>query len=808
MAVDIPKSPEDLPVSSPRFVGKNVKRVEDAGLVTGRTEFIDNVNVTGMLHCAILRSPVAHARIAKIDVSAAEKLPGVSAVVTGEDAKRWCSPSPAVPEAWGTHCLPTEKVRFVGEPVAAVAATSRYVAEDALELIEVDYEPLDTVMDPVKAMEPGSPLVIEELGTNVMLQRVFTWNDVDAAFRDADHVFTEKFRWNRLGANPIETYGCISEWNPAEQSIVCRGGFQSPSHMALGRAVTFGLPSNKVRMIAHPHGGSFGGKGGTRGTDISILLSRKAGGRPVKWIEDRMEYLVAGGSQAWDRHYEASLAVKADGTVTGFKVTLLDDIGANGEGFGAISCAKPLAAFTGPYTIGAAQYDLTLVATNKAPAAPYRGMGPPPHNFVLEQLMDIAARDLGIDTAEFRRMNFIAKDQFPYTIPSGNEYDSGDYEQVLDKVLALAEYPKLREQQAAAREQGRYLGIGVASAIEPGVFDWNAYATVGVQGTGVPEGATVSVDILGKISVRVGFALEGQGQYTLVTQLVADYFGVEMDDVTVTYLDTQSAPPHFGPGGSRLGISITGAVLGACERIREKMCKVTAGLMQTEPENIELLDGKFMVKGMPGAEMVMAQVAGTMLGASNLLPPDVDPRPEATYVWTAAGRGPIDEEGRAKSYLTAAQACHVVLVEVDPETGMVEVQKYCVVDDCGTRLNPATVEGQTEGSVVQGLGAALLEEYVYDEEGQLLTSTFMDYLLPTVKEVPTIEKGIVVTPSPFAPLGAKGCGEGAMHTTPAAVMCAVNDALTPLGIRANEVPAAPKRLWKLIRDAREGSASG
>jgi CO/xanthine dehydrogenase Mo-binding subunit len=806
MAVDIPKSPEDLPVSAPRFVGKNVKRVEDAGLVTGRTEFIDNVTVTGMLHCAILRSPIAHARIAKIDVSAAEKLPGVSAVVTGEDAQRWCSPSPAVPEAWGTHCLPKEKVRFVGEPVAAVAATSRYVAEDALELIDVEYEPLDTVMDPVKAMEPGSPLVIEELGTNVMLQRVFTWNDVDAAFRDADHVFTEKFRWNRLGANPIETYGCISEWNPAEQSIVCRGGFQSPSHMALGRAVTFGLSSNKVRMIAHPHGGSFGGKGGTRGTDISILLSRKAGGRPVKWIEDRMEYLAAGGSQAWDRHYEASLAVKADGTVTGFKVKLLDDIGANGEGFGAISCVKPLAAFTGPYTIGAAQYDLTLVATNKAPAAPYRGMGPPPHNFVLEQMMDIAARDLGIDTAELRRMNFIAKDQFPYTIPSGNEYDSGDYEQVLDKVLALAEYPKLREQQAAAREQGRYLGIGVASAIEPGVFDWNAYATVGVQGIGVPEGATVGVDILGKISVRVGFALEGQGQYTLVSQLVADYFGVEMDDVTVTYVDTLSAPPHFGPGGSRLGISITGAVLGACERIREKMCKVTAGLMQTEPENIELLDGKFMVKGMPGAEMPMAQVAGAMLGASNLLPPDVDPRPEATYVWTAAGRNPIDEEGRAKSYLTSAQACHVVLVEVDPETGVVEILKYCVVDDCGTRLNPATVEGQTEGSVAQGVGAALLEEYVYDEDGQLLTSTFMDYLLPTIHDVPMMEKGIVVTPSPFAPLGAKGCGEGAMHTAPAAVMCAINDALTPLGIRANEVPAAPNRLWKLIREAREGSA--
>jgi CO/xanthine dehydrogenase Mo-binding subunit len=681
MSVRIPSSLDELPVSAARWVGRAVNRVEDPGLLTGRTEFVDDVSLTGMLHCAILRSPIAHARVVKVDTSAAERLPGVLAVVTGEDAKRWCSPSPSLPEGWGTYCLAVDKVRFVGEPVAAVAATSRYVAEDAAELIEVEYEPLEVVMDPVKATEPGSPLVIEERGTNVMLHRVFTWGEVDEAFADADHVFTDKFRWNRLGANPIETYGCISEWNPVEQSITCRGAFQSPAHMALGRAATFGLPSNKVRMIGHPHGGSFGGKGGGRGTDISILLSRKAGGRPVKWIEDRMEYLVAGSSQAWDRRYEASLAVKADGRVTGFRVKLLDDLGANGEGFGSINAAKPLAAFTGPYAIGAAQYDLTLVATNRAPAGPYRGMGPPPHNFVLEQLMDIAARGLGIDCAEFRRRNFIPSDRFPYTIPSGNEYDSGDYEAVLDKVLGLAEYDRLREEQAAAREQGRYVGIGVASAIEPGVFDWNAYAIVGVQGTGVPEGATVSIDILGKVSVRVGFALEGQGQYTLVAQLVADYFGVEMNDVTVTYLDTQSAPPHFGPGGSRLGVSITGAVLGACERIRAKMCKVVAGLMQTEPQNVELRDGRFVVKGMPGHEMPMAQVAGTMLAASHLLPPDVDPRPEATHVWTAAGRTPVDDQGRAKSYLTAAQACHVVMVELDPETGLVEIEKYCIVDD-------------------------------------------------------------------------------------------------------------------------------
>ncbi|MAG32574.1 MAG: carbon monoxide dehydrogenase [Deltaproteobacteria bacterium] len=799
MSVEIPKSLDDLPNSSPRWVGRGVNRVEDPQLVTGRMEFIDNVVLPGMLHAAILRSPMAHARIASIDTSRAEQLPGVLAVVTGEDAQRWGYPTPSAPAEWGTTCLPMDKVHYVGEPVAAVAAVNRYVAEDAIELIEVDYEPLDPVVDPRKAMEPDSPLVIEERGTNVMLQRVFTWGEVDEAFRDADRVFTEEFRWHRLGASPLETLGVIAQWDAVDESLTLRAGVQSASHFGLGRAAAMGLPSNKVRVIPHPHGGSFGGKGGTRGTDVTALLARKTGGRPVKWIEDRSEYMIAGGGQSWDRRYEVSLAVKNDGRVTGLDVKLLDDMGASGESFGAINTAKPLASFTGPYTIPVARYDLTIVATNKVPQSPYRGMGPPPHNFVLEQMMDIAARGLDIDLAEMRRKNFIPKDAFPYTIASGNEYDSGDYETVLDQALELADYPQLRERQAQARAEGRCVGISVVSAIEPGVFDWNAYAIVGVQGIGVPEGATVSLDIMGKITIRVGFALEGQGQYTLATQLVADYFNVGFEDIQVVCLDTQSAPPAFGPGGSRLGVALTGAVLGACVRLRAKLVRVAAGLFQMEPEQVDLIDGKLAAKEVPGVEMTLADLAGTMLARSDLLPPDIDPRPEATHVWTAPGRTEVDEEGRAKSYLTAAQAVHVVMVEVDPETGLVEILKYCAVDDCGTRLNPATVEGQTEGSIAQGVGAALFEEYVYDDEGQILTSSFMDYLLPTINEVPAMEKGIVVTPSPFTPLGAKGCGEGAMHTTPAAILSAINDALVPMGVRANEVPATPNRLWSLMQ---------
>jgi len=720
-------------------------------------------------------------------------------VVTGEDAQRWTQVLGSLPAAWTSYCLATDKVRFVGEPVAAVAASSRYVAEDAVELINVEYEPLPPVVGALQALEPASPRIFAEHDSNVAMQRVFTWGEIDTAFRAADHIFTEHFRWHRVGANPMETCGIISQWDPVEASVTIHGSIQTQSYFAMAAAGVLGLPLNKVRLISHTHGGSFGGKGGVRGIAITSVLSRKAGGRPVKWIEDRMEYLVAGGSQAWDRHYTVSLAVKADGTMTGLKVQLLEDMGASGEGAGALGAAKPLTSFTGCYAIPAAQYDLRIVATNKLPQTPYRGMGPPPHNWVLEQMVDVAARGLGLDPAELRRKNFIRPEEFPYTIPSGNEYDSGNYEATLNEVLAMSNYQRLRQEQAAARQQGRYLGIGLVNTIEPGVFDWNAYAIIGMEMTGVPEGATISIDLFGKFTVRVGFALEGQGQYTLATQLVADYFGLEMSDVRVVPQDSLSSPPAYGPGGSHLGVALTGAMLGAADRLRAKLIAVASRLMESPPDTIELMDGQLRVKGVPQAEMPVAQVAAVMLSRSDLLPPDVDARPEATYVWTSPGRTQADEQGRAKSYLTAANACHLALVEVDPETGKVDILKYFIADDCGVRLNPATVDGMINGGVAQGIGAALLEEYVYDDDGQLLTSTFMDYLLPTIFDVPTTEKVAVVTPSPFTPLGAKGVGEGAIHTTPAAVMCAINDALAPLGVRAREVPATPNRLWTLIQ---------
>ena len=382
------------------------------------------------------------------------------------------------------------------------------------------------------------------------------------------------------------------------------------------------------------------------------------------------------------------------------------------------------------------------------------------------------------------------------------KHDSGNYPAVLDRALTMADYPTLRRQQAEARREGRYVGIGVVSTIEPGVFNWNVYQVLpGMNGAAVPEGASVRIDGSGRVTATVGFPLEGQGQYTFVAQLLADYFAVAPSDISVVAQDTLTAPLHFGPGGSRMAVVLSGAILGAAAILREKLRRVAAHMLAVDPADVDLMDGKLRVRGMPGMEMTVAEVVGTMLAGSDRLPADLDCSPEATYVWVAPDRNPPDEQGRTKSYLTAANACHVVAVEIDPDTGKVQILKYCIADDCGTRLNPATVDGMIQGGLAQGVGAALLEEYVYDTSGQLLTSTLMDYLLPTIHEVPAAEQSALVTPSPFTPLGAKGMGEAAVLTTPAAIMSAINDAMAPIGVRATEVPATPLRLWKLLRAA-------
>lgn len=789
----------------PKFVGQAIPRVEDPLLLTGRVQCVDDLDFPGMLHMAFLRSPHAHARIVAVDTAAARQVPGVEYVLTGDELRQHLGPLGGFQEGWQGYALAVGKVRYVGEPVAAVVATSRYVAEDAAEQIRVEYEPLPPVVDPYRALEADAPLLYEEQGTNVIFKKTYRYGDPDRAIASADLVVRGTFRFPRVSANTMETNGCISQYNPLTNEVTIWGPFQILHHTQMGFSAALRLPPNRVRVVAMPHGASFGSRGALgKYCLIAAIASKLLDGRPVKYIEDRLEHLAASVSHAWDRRYEAEFGFTRDGRCVAMKISLLNDIGASSEGLGPTMALKPLVCLTGPYRVQDVEYEVTAVVTSKCPEGGYRGYGPPPHFLVIERMMDKAAEALGMDRVEIRRRNFIQPDEFPYTTPTGVQYDSGNYPEVLRVALETANYEELKRQRDELRAQGRLSGVSVVFGIEPGGA-WGfpgPYHDFGpLARTPMPDIATIRVDLAGQIEVELYQTLEGQGQYTIAAQVVADYFGVPLQAVRVVQAEPNVVPPSFGPGGSRQAVTLTSALLGAADRLREKLVKVAAHLLEVAEDDLELRDGAIRVRGAPERALTLQQLVGVMAFRPDRLPGDVDANPEATYVWNAPGRSLDDPRG--SPYLTFANACHIVWVDIDPGTGKVQILRYILVDDCGTRLNPAIVEGITQGGVAQGIGCALLEEYVYDEQGNLLTGTYMDYLLPSVYEVPLTEKRAVVTPSPFTPLGVKGAGEGAIHVAPAAVFCAINDALAPLGVELTEIPATPERLWRLIRQAQE-----
>jgi CO/xanthine dehydrogenase Mo-binding subunit len=799
-----PKLPEQLPVTQPRHVGKDSPRMEDPLMVTGKVEYGNDIRAPGMLHAAILRSPHAHALIKSIDASRAEKLPGVAAVLTGKEVKSWSRPVFGVPEGWTGYALAVEKTHWVGEPVAVIAATDRYIAEDALELIEVEYEPLETVADALKAVTGEGPYVLEGKQSNVAYDRKFSFGDVPGSFAAADVIVRERFRWHRSSGNPIETCVCIADWNPVTGMLTLRGSHRSPHLILPALVISLGVSSQQVRIIQSPLGGSFGVKTFARYVILISLMAKKLKGRAVKWTEDRIEHLIGSSTHAWDRHYECALALKQDGTVTGMKMELIDDLGAFSEWLAIGMLLKPLLCLGSCYRIPNVEYACKGLVTNKTPQGPLRAFGLPPHFWVLEQLLDVAAKKLGLERNEIRRRNFIKKEEFPYVSPSGNVYDSGDYEGSLKLLLEKSGYDRLLKEQEKARSEGRLVGLGVVSSIEPGLTGPPMLALAAPRifsRTSSPEGILVRIDGFGKLIAELGFPPGGQSQHSFVRQILADYFGVELEDVQVITVDSLSMQPSTGPISSSMAIALTGAVLGAAARLADKLKRVAAVMLEARADDIELLDGQFRVRGVPGKTLAVAQVSQFMMARPDLLPEGIDGNPEATYVWNPPDRTIPDERGFGRYSVTAAGAQHLCMVEVDRATGQVKILKYVMVDDCGVRLNPSVVRGMLMGGMAHGVGAALLEEYVYDENGQMLTSSYMDYLLPTIMEVPAAEEHEMCTPSPIAPLGVKGVGEGALHTTPAAVLCAVNDALEPLGIRITEAPMSPLRVWKALQGA-------
>src|SRR5438067_5409802 len=805
-------------MSETRWIGKSVKRVEDARLLTGRGTYIDDhPPVANACHAAIVRSPLAHATIRGYDLSAALALDGVVGAITGEDVARHTKPfSVGVTAPIHYYCAATDRVRFVGEPVAVVVARNRYIAEDAADLVRVDYDPLPVVVDPERALEPSAPVLHQAVGSNLAGNRRLVYGDPDGAFRDADVVLTERFTLPKYGSTPIETYGVIARWEPLDGVCTVWSNFMGPFIMHPLTARVLGLAENKLRFIVPTDiGGSFGIKSSIYPYIALIALAAKHAGVPVKWIEDRREHLLA-SSSGTDRVAYRELAAKKDGTILGMRFRWLDNVGGYIRSPEPGCSFRPTGNFVGPYRFQNLEVDASIVMTNKSLTGPNRGYACGHLYFESEGMIDRLADKVGLDPAEVRRRNLVPSDAFPYRTPTGGLYDSGDYQAAFDKALELAKYTELRREQARARAAGRYFGIGLALAVDPSVSNMGYVATAldpqfrakpeYLPKSGAVDSATVKIDPLGRVIAILGTTPQGQGHQTVVSQIVADELGLAPQDVTVVdEMDTFTRVWSISSGtySSRFGSVGTSAVALAARKLKAKLVEYAAHLMDVPPGEVEFRDGGVHRTGGKAAAYSIKDLAGRAHWNTESLPEGMEPGLSATAVFGFTVAKAVGAEDRVNSSNTYGFIAEVMAVEVDPDTAAIKIVKYVTVHDAGTIINPMIVEGQIYGGALHGLGGALYEELVYDDDGQLLTGTFMDYLVPTASEAPEIEIAHVVSPSPLTTLGSKGLGESSSMTVPAVIADAVSDALKPLGIGITELPMTPSRLHALIKNARK-----
>ncbi len=786
-------------MTTTEWIGARAPRREDPALIRGRGRYVADINLPGTLHMAILRSPMGHASINSIDASEARAMDGVHMVITPDDIPDHVTQFPVI---WrlpgqkdsGTPALAEGKVRYVGEPVAAVVAESRYVAEDALDAIDVDYEPLDAVTDAEAALEEGAPVINEDWGDNVAIHHVFAGYNAlgechyDAeTFDNAEVTVRGRLKIGRHSGIPLETRGIVADWDEVHGRLTVHSESQVASLFRTELAASLGLPETAVRVLTPNMGGGFGNKWDRYPEDLLVSIASMELGKPVKWIGDRREGLMAtvhGRAQV----QEWEMALQSDGTILGLRGKVINDLGAHLHSVGIGPAWVTGAAAPNQYKIANYYCDVIAAATNKAPSSTFRGFGGPEGIFGAERMMDKAAKQLGMDPAEIRRKNMIQPDQFPWFNAAGAVYDSGNFPACLEKALEAADYDRLREEQAELREQGICRGIGISSYIHVSGFGPSPILGYLSYYTGGYEGSTVKVDPNGKATVYTGMIPMGQGTETTLAQVAAHHLGIDMDDVRVVWGDTDQTPyTGFGSAGSRSNVAAV-AVIRAIEEIKAKAIRIGAGMLEADAEDLEYAEGAVSVKGAEEMRSVtLAQVAQQAYWA-HALPEGDQPFLEATYVYDPPN-------------FTTASGCHVVVVDVDTNTGKITFQNYVVVDDCGPVINPLLVEGQIHGGVAQALGGALLEEFVYDEEGQLLTTSFMDYLLPSFTDVPDMEIHHVVTPSPHTDGGFKGMGEAGTFPPGAAVANAVTDALSHLGVEADELPITPSRLWGLIQEA-------
>ena len=771
-----------------QYIGAPITRVEDFRFLTGQGKYLDDIKLTGMLHAAILRSNHGHALIKSIDTTAALALPGVEGVFTYDDIASIAKVIPVrvfeIPglDQYLQVPLAEQKVRYVGEPVAMVVAINRYVAEDALELIAVDYDPLPAVTDLKEALK-DEVLLHEETGTNLAGSYELNTGDIEEAFRNAEYVRKEEFRTHRHTGNPLETRGLLADFDKESGELTVWGPTKVPHFNRAILANHLEISEENIHFIEPDVGGGFGIRGEFYPEDFLIPFASMQLGHPVKWSEDRMEHLIS-ANHSREVVCEVELAAQKDGTILGMRANIYGDMGAYVRTHGCVVPALTAGMLTGPYRIPSYHADFNCVMTNKTGTGTYRAPGFYEACFIRERLLDMAAEDLGLDPAEFRRINLIQASEMPYTVGVTRidgrmtVYDSGDYPSAFNRALEEIGYESIKG-SSGPDEHGRYHGVGVASYVEP-------------TGFGPYEGARIAATKDGLVEVYLGITTLGQGHETVMAQICADSLGVPMEQVRIFHGNTDYLPVSIGTFGSRATVMAGNAIHLASQSLQAKMLSIAAGYMDTETTSLEFSNGRVTRKaaGESADELDVAQIVALAESGAEV---DGDETPlEATEYFK------VEE-------WTYAYGSHVAHVAVDPETGKLDVLRYVVVEDVGRCINPLTMHGQSVGGAVQGIGGTVLEELVYDESGQLVSGSFMDYLLPTSQDVPNIDSIILEeAPSPLNPLGVKGAGEGAILATGAALANAVADALSDFGVHITHLPLSPNNIRSWIRRSSGG----
>jgi len=763
------------------YAGQSIKRFEDPRLLTGQGAFLDDLQVPGMLHATVLRSPHAHARLTSIETAAARDVPGVVAVITAEDLEGMVEsvPTRQETEAETLHppvhpVLARGKVCYVGQPVAIVVAEDPYLARDATELIRVDYTPLPPVIDPLAAVQADTPIVHQELGTNIALRTRNAGGDIEAALRQAAHVVRQRYRVQRLAPAPLETRGIVASYEPQDDLLTVWDSTQHPHTVRDHLATVLHRPASRVRVVAPDVGGGFGEKGGLYPEEIAVPYLAMRLGRPVKWVEERWENLLAFHGRGHTVDVEA--AVQRDGTLLGLRVQIVADLGAY---FLMSTPTVPLLAshrLAGPYTTPAMHVEVLGVITNKPPTGAYRGAGGPEAAFCLERTMDLIARDLQLDPAAVRRKNFIPPEAFPYDTPTGLTYDSGAYAQALDRALELSDYHRWRTQSQQPTSPGAPLmGVGLATVVKGS----------GGRMPPLTDHARVLIEPSGQITVHTGVSPHGQGSATTFAQVVADVLGVTPADVQVLHSDTAILPAGGGTAASRGLVAGGSALYAVLQEARQKFALIASHLLECPVADVHFQDQQVFSQHHPEQHIPFARLAAAAYEAE-LLPPGVEPG--------------LDFRGsHTIRYSPYAFGAHVAVVEVSQETGAVSVLQYVAVHDAGRIINPLLAAGQVHGALAQGIGQALLEDMVYSPEGQPVTGSFLDYALPRASNTPAFILDTLETPSPLNPLGVKGIGELPTLAAPVAMANAVMDALSRVGVRHLDTPLTPGRIWQALQ---------